>query len=79
MTNVLSLALVKQHYRVTYDSENANGDFVVHLPNREMRFKESTSGLFFYKPTTVTQEHSSVTTLMENKTFYTDRQFQKAK
>ena len=79
VTNVLSLALVKRHYRVTYDSENANGDFVVHLPNQEMRFKESTSGLFFYKPTAVTQEHSNVTTLTENKTFHTDRQFQKAK
>ena len=79
VTNVLSLALVKRQYRIAYDSESANGDFVVHLPNREMRFKESTSGLFFYKPTAVTQEHSNVTTLTENKTFHTDRQFQKAK
>ena len=27
VTSVLSLALVKRHYCVTYDSENANGDF----------------------------------------------------
>jgi hypothetical protein len=44
MTNVLSLALVEQNYKVTYDSDLSI--FFVHIRDKILPFKKSTEGLY---------------------------------
>jgi hypothetical protein len=44
IANVLSLHLVKQKHRVTYDSWDRNGVFVMHTPKGVVEFKPSEQG-----------------------------------
>jgi hypothetical protein len=47
IANVLSLHLVKQKHRVTYDSWDCDGVFVVHSPKGVVEFKPSEQGLHY--------------------------------
>jgi hypothetical protein len=47
ITNVLSLHLVKQKHRVTYNSWDCDGVFVVHTPKGVVEFKPSEKGLHY--------------------------------
>ena len=49
MTNIFSLALLEKKYRVTYDS-TAQPAFIVHLPDKQVRFERTESGLYIFKP-----------------------------
>ncbi len=71
IANILSLANVKKHYRVTFDSKNGNG-FIVHKDNGTQHcFKESQRGLF-YLDTSETMHGGTVlvNTVQENKSNY---------
>ena len=47
IANILSLALVKKHFRITYDSHSDN-TFHVHLGNEKVQsFHESKQGLYY--------------------------------
>jgi hypothetical protein len=72
---------------VTYDSSKTPA-FIVHFPDKEVRFEKTESGLYFFKPTynTLTQDEKdmcflnhSVDSVEENRKMFTDRQFQRAK
>ena len=48
IANVISLALVKEHFRVTFDSAAGN-TFVVHKPDGStIEFQQSDRGLYYY-------------------------------
>jgi hypothetical protein len=67
-------------YRITYDSEKEDA-FIVHLPDKPVRFKRIGMNLYVFKPnTTIEAENAQMlNTVEENKTFFTERQFQRAK
>jgi hypothetical protein len=74
MTNVLSLALVEDKYKVTYDSDQSK--FTVHIGDKLLEFCRSAEGLYYHKPDIT--EISLIQTVEENKTFYTNRQVDRA-
>ena len=47
IANVLSLAKVKGHYRMRYDSADINAGFDILQPGGTRRFHEPSSGLFY--------------------------------
>jgi hypothetical protein len=49
MTNIVSMALLEKKHRITYDS-TANPAVIVHLPDKQVRFDRTESGLHFFKP-----------------------------
>ena len=76
ITNILSLALVEEKYKVTYESDISL--FIVHIGDKKIPFRKSAEGLYYYKPN-ITKKHSMVQTVEENKTFYSKRQVDRAK
>ena len=84
VTNILSYAEVADNFRITYDN-TIEDTFIVHLPKGELRFVRSPSGLYYWKPKPVVQplsinnEAIFVTTVEENKKFYSERQYEQAK
>ena len=81
ITNVLSLAMLKNKYRITYDS-NKDGAFVVHRPNKtNLIFRQHPAGLHLLDmskgegPT----EISLVETVVDRESTFTKRQTQDAK
>ena len=80
VTNIFSFAEMKDRYRIDYSNEE--DAFIVHLPHRDVKFTRNNIGLYVYRPT-LRNNHKHdmqfVTTLEENKTFYTPRQFERAK
>lgn len=80
ITNIFSFAEMEDRYRITYDS-SAEKAFIVHLPDRQIKFTRSPSGLYYYKPNyrTSTSEVTLVNSVEENKQLFTDRQVSRAK
>jgi len=83
VTNIFSLAHMVDRYPVTYDAAKEDA-FIVHLPHQQVKFNRDPSGLYVYKPPNVAKPPTEVdaqfiNTLEENKTFYTQRQFERAK
>jgi len=84
MTNIFSLAEMTDKYRVTFDSEKENA-FIVHMKDKEIRFKRLPNGLYALNPaenagaTNTEVKAQFVTTLEENKKFFTPREFERAK
>ncbi len=83
ITNIFSYAEMADKYRVTYDSKD-HDSFIVHLPNRQVKFERMPlMNLYVHKPKLDSNHTLSapqfLTTVEENKTFYTKRQFEKAK
>ena len=80
IANVFSLARMADKYRVQNDSivEDA---FIVHGPNRQVKFHRISGNLYIWVPNKqdIQAGTALVNTLQENKSFYTDRQIQKAK
>ena len=72
IANILSLALVKRKYRVTYDSQNGN-TFDVYINDQDVRkFYESDTGLYYSDMRYHTDRDANVlvNTVSENKTKY---------
>merc|ERR1712197_78514 len=77
ITNILSLAKIKEQYRVTYDSEKG-GAFVVHKPGSEnLYFHCYSNGLHLIECND--QQFSFVQTLVGNMDGYSARQIKDAK
>ena len=84
LANIYSLAQMSEHYRVTMDTAKEN-TFIVHGPNGEQtKFVKTPEGLYSFKPTYRTGSQAPknvnfIETVEENRAYYTDRQFQRAK
>ena len=80
MTNVFSLANMEKRYRITYDSKKESA-FIVHTENGPLKFTKGPENLYYYKPKHLTQQTntSMVMTVDENKSFFTDREVERAK
>ena len=89
IANIFGLSDLKKNHRVTYDS-NKEDAFLVHMNDKTIKFECSPDGLYQYK---VSEDYQSnlqrdeekegtsnlVTTVTENKSGYTQRQFERAK
>ena len=86
IANIFVLAEMEDEYRITYDSAKELA-LIIHLPNKQVRFKRSFGKLYCYKPKYDTGKASEkkrldfglINTVSENQAAYTDRQFQCAK
>ena len=79
ITNIFSYAEMADRYRITYDSNKAD-EFVVHLPEKDVRFTRMGTNLYIFKPPKSAQVATALlNTVEENKKFYTQRQFDRAK
>ena len=77
MTNILSLAMASDKYRITMDTAIDNA-FLVHTPQGIRRFARDANNLYTYQPAPqVKQTH--VQTLEENLKFHTPREISRAK
>jgi hypothetical protein len=79
ITNVLSFAILQEKFPIIYDNSKANA-FIVKTPKGDMEFKLLSKNLYVHKPRgngiklEAKQVTSMLSTLEENKTFYTNRQ-----
>ncbi len=83
ITNIFSRAEMADRYRMTYDSENQDA-FIVHLPKQQVKFDRIGMDLNVHKwrpsKDNADSKHSQfINTVKENTTFYTQRQFERAK
>jgi hypothetical protein len=85
ITNIFSFSELEKKYKITYDTTKEKA-FIVHLPNKNVKFIKSSNGLYYYKPkySTSTKNNMSllnhsVESVEENKKQFTNRQFQQAK
>ena len=81
MTNIFSLALMEDRYRVTYDS-NKESAFLVHTPKGIIKFKRGPENLYYMVPqydTSKVKAVSMVETVDENSSFYSKAQLGRAK
>ena len=87
LTNILSLAMLTDKYRVTFDSAKDNA-FYVHTPKATVRFARNESNLYSHQPKMLRSGvqtpgvHKAITavqTVDENKKFHTPREVKRAK
>lgn len=81
ITNIFSYAEMADRYRITYDSSKEDA-FVVHISDdKEVRFNRLGNNLYVYKPpiNNYINKAQLLNTVEENKSFYTQRQFDRAK
>ena len=76
ITNILGLKIVKQKYRVTYDS-STYGVFTVHKPGQQLHFVMHKDGLYYHD--TWSCEITLVHTVQENEEGYSQRHVQDAR
>ncbi|KAI2512474.1 Reverse transcriptase (RNA-dependent DNA polymerase) [Fragilaria crotonensis] len=78
ITNIISYAEMADRYRITYDSGKEDA-FVVHLSDdKTVRFTRHGNNLYVFKPP-IKKQVQLLNTVEENKTFFTQRQFERAK
>ena len=88
IANIFGLSDLKKNHRVTYDS-NKEDAFLVHMNDKIIKFECSPDGLYQYKVSDNYQSNPQqneektstsnlVTTVTENKSGYTQRQFERA-
>ena len=80
ITNIFSYAEMAQKHRITYDSATEDA-FIVHLPDKKVRFNKTDQGLYIFKPkiTKNNNQMQFLNTVDENKHFFTRQQFARAK
>jgi Reverse transcriptase (RNA-dependent DNA polymerase) len=79
ITNIFSFAEMEDKHKITYDSSNEKA-FIVHLPDKDVRFKRNHNGLYYFKKgTNVCATNAAIESIEENKLMFTNRQIQKAK
>jgi DNA-binding cell septation regulator SpoVG len=79
--NVFSLNKTEQKHQITCDT-NKDSAFVVHMLDKQVRFLKGENGLCCHKPSHNTKTNpkaSFVGTIEENKRFFMDQEFQRAK
>ena len=76
--NILSMAKLKQQYRITYDSDNENAFIVKEHDNSQIKyiFHESYDGLYYHDMVNTQQVY--ITTVAENKQKYSQSDVKKA-
>ena len=76
MTKILSMSQLKKTTRITYDDTQQT--FWVHVkPTKSIPFIKRSFGLYAFNPyKTNNIQYQFMTTVQENKAFYTERQFQ---
>jgi hypothetical protein len=81
ITNIFSYAEMAQRHCITYDS-NKEDAFIVHLPDKQVKFTKTNQGLYIYKPKITKKKENQVQliqTMDENKAFFMNCQFARAK
>ncbi|KAG7371066.1 reverse transcriptase RNA-dependent DNA polymerase [Nitzschia inconspicua] len=79
MTNIFSLAEMRDRYRVTYDSSKEDA-IIVHHPKKEVHFNRNHMNLYVYTPDHIKNAGvQMVETVSENENFYTHREIERAK
>jgi hypothetical protein len=80
ITNIFSYLEMAKKHQITYNS-NKEDAFTVHLPEQKIKFTKTEQGLYAFKPLIKkwNNEVALVTTIEENKMFFTQRQYQRAK
>lgn len=76
VANVLSMGMLQEKYQVRYDNSKED-TFFVETPKGVIPFRPLTKYLYVYKPNV--PEMNMLSTLKENKRFYTRRQIDRAK
>ena len=77
ITNILSLSHVKKKWSITYDSDKDDLFRVDKGDGNILEFKPSIKGLYYHDPKA--EEFALIETVAENKSYYTNRQFERAK
>jgi hypothetical protein len=85
VTNIFSYAHMKDRHQITYDGLKEDA-FIVHLPDKQVKFHHK-NDIYVFKPPhfakSLTRNNKrvqfNVNSVEENKTFYTERQFVRAK
>jgi hypothetical protein len=81
ITNIFIYAEMAKKHRITTDSAKDNA-FIVHLPDKQLRFEPTTNGLYVYVPNLKNNhgmEIQMLSSVDENKMFFTTSQFERAK
>ncbi len=78
ITNIFSYAEMLDKYRITYDSKDDDA-FIVHLTGKPVQFERLGNNLYVFTPPVKRNTLQLLNTVEENKTFYTQRQFERAK
>ena len=80
ITNIFNYLEMAKKYRITYDSSKKD-DIVVHLPGKQVKFTKTNQGLYNYRPPIKKRENKImlVNTIKENKLFFTQQQYKRAK
>jgi hypothetical protein len=78
LTNILSMSQMEKVCKITYDDEKKV--FWAHVsPTKSIPFCKTSFGLYAYNPFEESNNYQFITTMEENRKFYTERQFQRAK
>ena len=84
ITNIFSFAEIEDKHHITYNSKSEKA-FIVHLPNKQVKFKRSSNGLYYYNPPYNTKQQQTCATnipmdsVEENVLMFTNRQVERAK
>jgi hypothetical protein len=78
LTNILSMSQMEKVCKITYDDEKKV--FWAHVsPTKSIPFFKTSFGFYAYNPFEESNNYQFITTMEENRKFYTERQFQRAK
>jgi hypothetical protein len=76
LTNIFSYAEMAERYKITTDSEVENA-FIVHLPDKKVKFEKNENNLYVFIPKKE-KNVQLLSSVEENKGFYTSSQFERA-
>jgi hypothetical protein len=78
IVNIFCLKNMATKHRITFDSAGDN-KFTVHSPKGNVSFMQNKQGLYVWKPTYRTKGLQMIQTVDENKSYYSQRQVQRAR
>ncbi|KAL7468004.1 hypothetical protein ACHAXS_008235 [Conticribra weissflogii] len=78
IANILSFTELEKKYRILYDTTTTGGEFVVHTPNGEVRFKQNDLGLPYISLKENKAAVCLINTIRGNTKGYTKRQVEEA-
>ncbi|KAL7463046.1 hypothetical protein ACHAXS_003419 [Conticribra weissflogii] len=79
IANILSFTKLEKKYRIVYDTTKTGGEFVVHTPNGEVRFKRNDLGLPYISLKESEAAACLINTIRGNTKGYTKRQVEEAR
>ncbi len=78
IANIISFTELEKKYRISYDTTDTGGEFVVHTPKGEVRFKRNNIGLPYINLRDNKAAICLINTIRGNAEGYTKRQIKKA-